>query len=133
MKIAMIIVRTLLGLLFLMSSITYMLMAMGVMPMPETPATVKPFMDGLAASGYVLPLLKFVEFICGLMLVTGRFVPLALVMLAPIVINILMVHLLLDRTTLVVALLMTAAMLFLAYCYRDAFKPLLTANYTPSN
>jgi hypothetical protein len=52
-----------------------------------------------------------------------------LVVLAPIVVNILMVHIFLDRTTLPVALFLVAAMIFLAYCYRKAFTPLLTPKY----
>jgi len=132
MKIAMIIVRTLLGLLFLMSSVVYLLMVMGVVPMPEIPAgPLKTYNEGLAASGYFMTLLKVTEFVCGLLLLTGRFVPLALVVLSPIIINIFMVHLLLDRTTLPVAICLVLANIFLAYCYRDAFKPLLTAKYEP--
>lgn len=132
MKIAMIIVRTLMGLLFLFSSIVYFLMVMGVVPMPPLEGPLKTFNEGLAASGYFFNLLKITELVCGLLLVTGRFVPLALVVLSPIIINILMVHIFLDRSTLPVAIILVFANLFLAYCYRDAFKPLLTSNYTPA-
>jgi putative oxidoreductase len=131
MKIAMIIVRTLMGLLFLFGSIVYFLMVMGVAPMPPLEGPVKTFNEGLAASGYFFNLLKITEFVCGLMLVTGRFVPLALVILSPIIINILAVHMFLDRSGLPVAIALVLANLFLAYCYRDAFKPLLTSKYSP--
>lgn len=134
MRIAMIIVRTLMGLLFLVSSVTYLLMVQGVIPAPEIPPGVlKNFTDGLAGTGYFMPLLKITEFVCAILLLTGRFVPLALVILSPIIINILMVHTFLDRSTLVVALVMVLAQIFLAYCYRDAFKPLLTSKYTPAS
>jgi len=129
MKIAMIIVRTLMGLLFLFGSVFYFLMAMGIVPTPPMEGPVKTFNEGLAASGYFFNLLKITEFICGLLLVTGRFVPLALVILSPIVINILMVHIFLDRSGLPVAAFLVLATLFLAYCYRDAFRPLLTSKY----
>lgn len=133
MKIAMIIVRTLVGLLFIFSSVLYFLMVMGVVPMPEIPAgQLKTFNEGLAASGYFFTLLKVTEFVCGLLLVTGRFVPLALVILSPIIINILMVHTFLDRSTLPVAIILVLANIFLAYCYRDAFTALLTSKYTPA-
>src|SRR5690349_6498415 len=127
MKIAMIIVRTLMGLLFLFGAVTYVLMVMGKFEAPPMEGAIKTFNEGLAASGYFFTLLKITEFVCGLLLVTGRFVPLALVVLSPIIINILMVHLLLDRSGLPVAILLVLANLFLAYCYRDAFKPLLTS------
>ena len=132
MKIAMIIVRTLMGLLFLFASITYFLMMMGLFPVPPMEGPVKAFNEGLAASGYFFTLLKITEFVCGLLLVTGRFVPLALVVLSPIIINILMVHTFLDRSGLPVAAFLVLASLFLAYCYRDAYKPLLTSKYSPA-
>jgi putative oxidoreductase len=132
MKIAMIIVRTLMGLLFLFGAVAYFLMMMGLFPAPEMNGPVKTFNEGLAASGYFFILLKITELVCGLLLVTGRFVPLALVVLSPIIINILMVHIFLDRSGLPVAIFVVLANLFLAYCYRDAFRPLLTSKYTPS-
>ncbi len=127
MKIAMIIVRTLMGLLFLFGSVAYFFNL--VTPPPMEGATLK-FNEGLAASGYFLPLLKITELVCAIMLLTGRFVPLALVILSPIIVNIFMVHLFLDRSGLPVAIFLVGANIFLAYCYRDAFKGLLTANYT---
>ena len=129
MKIAMIIVRTLMGLLFLFASVTYLMMVMGMFTPPPMEGPVKTFNEGLAASGYFFTLLKITEFVCSLLLLTGRFVPLALVVLSPIIINILMVHTFLDRSGLPVAIFLVLANLFLAYCYRDAFRPLLTSKY----
>lgn len=126
MKIAMIIVRTLMGLLFLFGSITYFL---NLVPQPELQGSMKTFNEGLAASGYFFTLLKITELVCGLMLVTGRFVPLALVILSPIIINILMVHLFLDLRGLPIAIFLVVANIFLAYCYWDAFRQLLTPKY----
>src|SRR5687767_13723140 len=134
MKIAMIIVRTLMGLLFMFSSITYLLMVMGVFPMPEIPAgAMKNFNEGLAASGYFFALLKVTEFVCGLLLVTGRFVPLAMVILSPIIINIVLTHAFLAPEGIVPGLLLALGNIFLAYYYWDAFKPLLTSKYAPAN
>ena len=132
MKIAMIIVRTLMGLLFIFSAVVYFLMVFGVFPMPPLEGTIKTFNEGLAASGYFFTLLKVTELVCGILLVTGRFVPLALVILSPIIVNILFVHVFLDRSTLPVAVVLVLANIFLAYCYRDAFRPLLTSKYTPA-
>ena len=129
MKIAMIIVRTLLGLLFLFASVTYFL---NLISPPEMTGNNKLFNEGLAASGYFFTLLKLTELVCAILLLTGRFVPLALVVLSPIVINILMVHIFLVPEALVLAIFVVLAMIFLAYCYRDAFKPLLTSKYTPA-
>src|SRR5687768_14357396 len=126
MKIAMIIVRTLMGLLFVFGAVAYFFNLVEAPPM-EGP--IKTFNEGLAASGYFFTLLKVTELVCAILLLTGRFVPLALVILTPIIINIFMVHLLLDRAGLPIAIFVVLADIFLAYYHRDAFKPLLTPKY----
>ena len=132
MKIAMVIVRTLMGLLFLMSSVTFFLMMNGVMAMPEMPdGPLKTFNEGLAASSYFFILLKVTEFVCGLLLLIGRYVPLAMVILSPIIINIVLTHLFLMPSGIGPGLFLAFGNIFLAYYYRDAFKPLLTSKYEP--
>src|SRR5687768_7874169 len=126
MKIAMVIVRTLVGLLFVFGAVAFFFSLVTPPPM-EGP--IKTFNEGLAASGYFFTLLKVTELVCGILLLSGRFVPLALVILSPVVINIFMVHLLLDRSGLPVAIFLVAAFIFLAYYYRKAFAPLLTPRY----
>jgi putative oxidoreductase len=128
MRIVMVIVRTLMGLLFIFGSVVYFF---NLIQPPPMEGAIKTFNEGLAASGYFFTLLKLTELICGLLLVTGYFVPLALVVLSPIIINILMVHLFLDRSGLPVAIFLVLANSFIAYFYRDAFKHLLTAKYEP--
>ena len=128
MKIVMIIVRTLMGLLFLFGAVAYFF---NLVTPPPLEGAMKTFNEGLAASGYFFTLLKVTELVCGLLLLTGRFVPLALVILSPIIVNIFFVHTLLDRSGLPVAIFLVLANFFLAYCYRDAFKPLLTPKYEP--
>src|SRR5262249_3662649 len=63
------------------------------MPMPPAPPRATAFAGALFASGYLFPLLKATEVAAGLLLLGGRFVTLALAMLAPIVINIVGFHL----------------------------------------
>lgn len=122
MRIAMIIVRSLMGLLFIFASVTFLF---GLITPPPMEGPIKTFNEGLAASGYFFYLLKVVELVCGILLLVGWFVPLVLVVLAPIVINILMVHLFLDRTGLPVAIFLVLASIFLAYYHRDRYAPLL--------
>jgi uncharacterized membrane protein YphA (DoxX/SURF4 family) len=131
MKIAMIIVRTLMGLLFVFSAVFHFLTVFGVAPPPEIPAQVKPFMDGLVSSGYFLWLLKLTELVGGLMLLSGRFVPLAMVILSPVIINIVLTHLFLLPSGIGPGLFLALGNIFLAYYYWDAFKPLLTSKYEP--
>ena len=79
------IARVLLGLIFLGAGIGGFVS--GFKFPPDLPPGLLTFVTGLAASKYFLPFLKGTETICGLLLVTGAFVPLALVVLAPIIIN----------------------------------------------
>ena len=124
MKIAVIAVRTLMGLLFLFASITYLLK---LFPEPELAGDMKTFNAGLEASGYLMYLVKVIELICGLALVSGRFVALAAVLIAPITVNILCVHLFLAPEGLPVAILVVLGNLFLAYTYRKQYEPLFAA------
>lgn len=124
MKVAYIIVRVLMGILFIFASVTYLL---NLFPQPELTENMKIFNEGLAASGYFMTLLKITELVCGIALVAGYFVPLVTVILAPIIINIFFVHLYLDRTGLPVAIFLILANLFLAYYNWDKYQPLLEA------
>ena len=124
MKIAIIVVRSLVGLLFLFASITYFL---NVFPQPEFTGNPKIFMDGLTASGYIMPVVKVFELLCGLAFVTGRFVPLAVVLIFPIALNILLTHAFLLPDGLPVVILLFLGILFLAYANREKYKPLFEA------
>jgi len=60
-----------------------------------------------------------------LLLLIGRFVPLGLVLLAPVVVNIDLVHLLLDPSGLPIAIVISILLVFLLWRYRDAFTGIL--------
>ncbi|MBL8912503.1 MAG: DoxX family protein [Archangium sp.] len=115
--------RVLLGGLFTFSSVMFFLMP--TPPAPEGQAGV--FVAGLAAAGYLMPLVKIVELISGLALLSNRFVPLALVLLAPITVNILGVHSTVLPSGLPVAIVIIAIQLALAWSHRAAFAPMLRA------
>ena len=63
-----------------------------VKPPPDIPEAMITFNTGLMASVYFFPFLKITETVCGLLLLSGFFIPLALVVLAPILLNIVLVH-----------------------------------------
>ncbi len=69
MKIAMIIVRTLMGLLFLFASITFLFK---LITPPEPTGALKTFSSGLEASRFLMPTVKVIELVCGLAFVSGR-------------------------------------------------------------
>jgi uncharacterized membrane protein YphA (DoxX/SURF4 family) len=93
-------------------------------PMPENAAA---FAMGLMKAGYFMPLLAGVQTLVGALLLLGRFVPLALIVIAPVVVNILMFHAALAPEGLGLAIVLTVIELYLAYTYRDAYRPLFQA------
>jgi len=125
MKIAVIITRVLMGGMFLFASIVVLF---NLFPQPEVTGKVKVFMDGIAATGYLLTTVKIFELLCGAAFILGRFVPLAAVVIFPIILNILMFHIFLEPSGLPIAILLMIGDLFLAYYYREKYKPLFVAN-----
>jgi putative oxidoreductase len=63
----------------------------------------------------------------GIGFVSGHFVPLATVLISPIIVNIFFVHAFLAPEGLPVAVFLVLANSFLAYYLREAYKPLLKA------
>jgi putative oxidoreductase len=124
MKIAAIILRSLMGLLFVFASVTFLFKL--ITPPPMTGA-MKVFTDGMEASVYMMPVVKVIELICGLAFLSGRFVPLATVVIAPIIVNIVLVHAYLAPEGLGPAVFLVVANGFLAYYHREAYRPLLSA------
>lgn len=96
-------------------------------PAPAPSGLAAVFVGGLGASGYFFPLLKGTEVVAGLFLLSNRFVPLALTLLAPIVVNIVAFHAFLAPSGMVLPLLITALGLYLAYTERAVFAPILKA------
>ena len=96
-------------------------------PLPSMDGKEARFIGGLVASGYFFPLLFVTYTITGAALLSGRFVPLALIVLAPIIVNIVCIHVFLAPSGYPLTLLVVGLALFLAWTYRDAFRPVLRA------
>jgi uncharacterized membrane protein YphA (DoxX/SURF4 family) len=124
MKIAVIIVRVLMGLMFAFASIVVLFK---LVPQPEQTGNVKIFMDGMAASVYMMTTIKVIELICAVAFLSGKFVPLATVVIFPITVNILLFHAFVEPQGLLVAILLMIGNLFLAWHYRSKYKPLFKA------
>jgi putative oxidoreductase len=119
------IARILLGLIFFVFGLMGLLNL--IPPPPNMPEALQTFNTGLMASIYFFPFLKLTETICGLLLLTGSFVPLALVVLAPIVINIVLVHAFLAPEGLAVGLIAAILLAYLSFCaepYSSTIKQL---------
>ena len=124
MKIATIILRSLMGLLFVFASITSLCKL--ITPPPLTGA-MQVFREGLDASVYLMPTVKVIELLCGFAFVSGRFVPFATMLIAPIIVNIVLVHAFLAPEGLPVAAFLVCAHSCVAYYHRDVYQPLLKA------
>jgi putative oxidoreductase len=84
------------------------------------------FFNGMMATKYFFYLLKGTEIVCGLMLMTGFFVPLALVILAPIVLNIFLVHAFMMPQGLPLALVLGILEIYLAF-FSPQYSPKIKA------
>ena len=118
MKVATIIARVLLGLIFVVFGSNIFL---HFIPMPEPqPGLLGDFTKALFVSHY-LHVVALFQIVGGLLLLVGRFVPLGLVLLAPVIVNIDLVHILMEPSGLPMAAVVTILLLFLIWRYRDAF------------
>jgi uncharacterized membrane protein YphA (DoxX/SURF4 family) len=100
------------------------------MPMPEAAVS---FGMALMKTGYMFPLIKGTEVACGALLLFNRYVPLALAVLAPIVINIFAFHAFLTPGDIGMAASVVLLEVYLAWSYRTAFAPLLARRTTPAS
>lgn len=93
-------------------------------PLPENAMT---FVGALANSGYMMQLIGVTHLIVGVLLLLNRYVPLALVLFAPFIVNSVAFHVFLERTGLPMALVFLTLELYLAWFYRAAYRPLFVA------
>lgn len=121
MKIVTIIARVLMGLVFAGSGIAFFFTTP-----PPMEGPIGTFFAGMMATGYFFYLLKGTEIVCGLMLISGFFVPLALVILAPIIINIFLVHAFLMPQGLVLAVILGVIEIYLAF-FSPQYSPKIKA------
>lgn len=112
------------GLLFLFASISYLF---NLITPPELTGNVKLFMDGLMATGYMMTLIKVTELVCGVAFVTGYFVPLAAVIISPIIVNIFLFHYFVEPSGMAMGIFLVLGNAFLGYYYWDRYKQLFIA------
>ena len=118
MKIATIIVRIILGLIFVLFGSNAFLRFLPMPPLPQ--GLVGLYLKAFFESGYVY-VIGGMQLISGLLLLIGRFVPLGLTILAAIIFNIWVFHILMAPEGFPPALVVTALWLFLFWRYRESF------------
>jgi len=123
MKIAILIARILLGLMFFVFGLNGL---HSFMPMPPMSGDAGTFAGLLVAHQY-MTFVALLQTIAGLLLLIGRYVPLALVLLGPILVNILLFHFLIAGGGSGPGLLGTVLEIFLIWAYRFSFRGLFDA------
>jgi putative oxidoreductase len=124
MAITKVILRSLLGLIFLVFGLNFFL---HFIPNPPEPPAAADFFGALFRTGYFLPLLGATQVVSGILLLTGMMVPFALVLIAPVIVHIIMFHLFLAPAGLPVALVVMALEIILVWMHRAAFAPLFSS------
>lgn len=81
----------------------------------------------LMKSGYLFQLIKGTEVLAGALLLSNRFVPLALALLAPVIVNIVAFHAFLAPAGLAIPVVVLALEIQLAWTYRKLYRPMLAA------
>lgn len=117
------IVRILLGVILVLFGLNKLLPT-AFIPLPEMPDDAAKFMTSLSTTGYVLKIVGILEIMIGAMLLLKKWVAFALILLAPISINILLFHLFLDVSGIGGALLVTILNGMLIYKHWQQYKSL---------
>ena len=121
MKIATIITRSLLGLIFVVFGSNKFL---HFLPMPPMSGEAGAFMGALFVTHYLYVIATF-EVVGGILLLTGRYAPLGLTLVGPVIVNILAFHVLMAPAGLPMASVVSALALFLVWRYRNNFAGLV--------
>lgn len=116
--------RYLLGIIYFVFGLNGFL---NFIPAPPPADNILAFFNGLMSTGYFFPFLKGTETLCGLLLLTGFYGPLALIILAPITIQIFLFHAAMTpgATNLIMPIAMIVLHVLAAQSYWPVYKPLL--------
>ncbi len=117
MKVASLIARYLLGLIFLIFGANGFL---HFIPMPPPAGVAGQFMGALFVS-HMLVAIFLVQLLGGILLLVGRYVPLALVLLGPVIVNIVLFHSFMAPSGLPLATLVVLLWLLTAWSVRESF------------
>ncbi len=120
--------RLFLGIIFLIAGINGYFVIFGFEPFIAT----SPEAMALFGFEYLLIAEKSLEVICGILLIINQFTPLAIAILSPIVANIFLLHLFLDHSLLILAVILVLTHGYLLFYYRKNFMSILERKSKPS-
>ena len=121
MKILIIVVRSLLGLAFVVFGSNAFLQ---FIPAPPPEGLAGDFTKALFVSHYFYAV-AILQIAGGALLLLGRFVPLGLTLLGPVIVNILLFHIFLEPKGLPIAVVTAVLALIVLGHHRESFKGLL--------
>jgi putative oxidoreductase len=127
MKTASTIARYLAGLIFLVMGLNGFL---NFIPLPPPAGIAAQFMSALYVSHYLWVIFA-VQVIAGVLLLVNRYVPLALAMLAPVIVNILTFHVLMAPSGLPMAVFVAVLWALIFIDVRPAFSGLFQSRWQP--
>jgi uncharacterized membrane protein YphA (DoxX/SURF4 family) len=122
--------RLLMGLMFFVFGLNGFL---HFIPEPKTPMPpgAADFAGALMKTGFMMQLVAGTQLLVGALLLLNCFVPLALALIAPIIVGIVTFHIFLAPETLVPGIVVLVLELYLAWAYRGAFRPMLKLKVAP--
>ena len=121
--------RVFMGLVFLVFGLNGFL---HFIPQPKTlPDGVIAFLGAMMNTRYFLPLVFGTQVVVGVLLLVNRFVPLALVMIAPVIVHILAFHLYLQPGGIGPGVLVLLLEIYLVRCYWSSLRSIFVMNSAP--
>lgn len=123
--------RILMGILFFLSGVTGLL-HLTPPPPANLPSAAVAFDAALMQVGYMMPLIFGTQAVVGALLLLNRFVPLALALFAPFLVNSFAFHFFIVPSGMVIVIFAAALELYLAWTYRKAFLPMLAMRVVPN-
>lgn len=121
MRIASTVARYLMGIMFTVFGLNGFLHFIPMMPMPPLAGQ---FIEVLVSSHYMVPVF-LLQIASGLLFLANRYVPLALTLIGPVIVNILLFHVLMDPGGIVPGAIATVFWLVVFYSVRPAFAGIL--------
>jgi putative oxidoreductase len=121
MKIVSTVARFLMGLIFVFFGVNGIV---PFIPVPPLTGIAGQFVGALYVSHYLV-VIMVIQLIGGILLIANRYVPLALTLLGPIIVNILLYHVFMDPSGLPRAAVVIILWLLVAYGVRSAFAGVL--------
>lgn len=123
------IARILLGLIFAFFGLNGFL---NFLPQPkDLPPAVMDFLGALMKTGYMIPLIMGTQLLVGILLLVNCFVPLALALIAPIIVGIIAFHIFLAPSGIAPGAVVLVLELYLVWAYRRVFRPMLAMRVKP--